>query len=76
MPLLREPNDAEMLRAATYLSQADRIDTLSRLHTATPTQIDNFVDTALNGTTIVQVRDQSRALFKRILKVIALDARR
>jgi NADP-dependent 3-hydroxy acid dehydrogenase YdfG len=54
----------EALRA-----DAGRASLLDRLTKATPTQIDAYVDA--NVTTLAQ----ARAMFKTILKLIALDAR-
>jgi hypothetical protein len=56
-------------RQDAFRADAGRGDLLTRLLTATPAQIDTYVDN--NVTTIAQ----ARTLFKAILKLIALDAR-
>lgn len=59
----------EQARAATFRADAGRIDLLDRLKTATPAQIDTWIDN--NMTTIAQ----ARTIIKAVLKVIALDGR-
>lgn len=65
----------EQVRAATIRADASRQDMLTRLQNATLAQIDSYVDNQINGTTVTQVRDQTRLMFKRVLRVIALDSR-
>lgn len=60
---------AEANRAASFRADAGRVDLLSRLKTATPAQIDTWVDN--NVTTLAG----AKTVFKAILKVIALDIR-
>lgn len=60
---------SEASRAAAIKADAGRADLINRLKTATPAQIDNWVDA--NVTTIASVR----TVFKAILKAIALDQR-
>ena len=59
----------EANRLAAIKADAGRIDLITRFRTATPAQIDTFIDA--NVTTIAQ----ARTLFKAILKTIALDGR-
>lgn len=65
---LPEPQ-VEADRVAAYQVDASRGDLLTRLKSATPAQIDSYVES--NVTTL----PQARTLFKAILKVIALDLR-
>lgn len=69
------PTDAE-LRAQTFQQDAERASLMDRLHTATPDQLDGYVDNQINGTTIAALREQVRREIKRIYRVIALDAPR
>jgi hypothetical protein len=68
-----EPNwqaqDNEVARQGTFASDADRIDMLNRLKTATAAQIRTYVDN--NVTNVAGARE----MLKRILILIALDAR-
>lgn len=68
-PYVKPLPSAEDHRAEIFKSDAGRADLMTRLRTATPAQIDAFIDN--NVTTIAQ----ARAVFKAILKAIALDAR-
>jgi len=61
---------AESSRVASIIADPGRIDLLDRLRTATPAQIDAWIDN--NVTTIAA----ARAVFKAIIKAIALDYRR
>jgi hypothetical protein len=61
--------DPTYVRTKSFRDDAGRIDLLTRLRTATPAQIDTWVEN--NVTTLAQ----ARAVFKAIIKVIALDAR-
>ena len=60
---------AVKLRAATFRADASRQDMLTRLRTATPAQIDSYIDA--NVATLAQ----ARTFLKALAKVIALDAR-
>lgn len=68
-PYVKPPPSSEDLRAETFRSDVGRSDLMTRIRTATPAQIDAFIDN--NVTNIAQ----ARAIFKAILKAIALDAR-
>lgn len=57
-------------REATFLADADRLDLLDRLRTATASQIDAFVDN-----NIADLADVRRML-KRIIKIVALNVQR
>ena len=59
----------EFIRETAFKAETDRTDLIERLKTATPAQISTWVDN--NVTNIAQ----ARAVFKAILKVIALDHR-
>jgi hypothetical protein len=56
-------------RATTFRDDPSRADLIQRLQNATPQQIDTWVD---NNITSIAA---ARALFKAILKVLALDSR-
>lgn len=56
-------------RSASFKADTGRADLLDRLRAATPAQIDAYVDG--NVTDLAS----ARAMFKRVLKLIALDAR-
>jgi hypothetical protein len=60
---------AEDLRVQTLMADQGRMDLLTRLRAATPAQIDSYVEN--NVTTLAQ----ARAMFKAILKLVALDPR-
>lgn len=64
-----QKQQAEETRRTTYLSDPDRIDVLNRLRTATAAQIRTYVDN--NVTNVAGARE----MLKRILILIALDAR-
>lgn len=66
---------AEAARVAAIRADSTRIDILSRFKTATLADMSTYVDTQIAGGTVTQLRDQSRAMFKRILAAIMLDAR-
>jgi hypothetical protein len=68
-PVLVAAFAAEAARAETFRADSGRVDLLQRLRTATPAQIDTWVDT--NVTSIAT----ARTVLKAIIKVIALDAR-
>jgi hypothetical protein len=57
-------------REVSFVDSSDRSDLMNRLRTATPAQIDTWID---NNVTSIAA---ARAVFKAILKVIALDIRR
>lgn len=57
-------------REGTFLAQPDRVDMLARLRQATPAQIDAYVDA--NVANIAQ----ARAMFKQVLKLLALNVAR
>jgi hypothetical protein len=65
----------ESSRIIDIRNDATRSDMLAQLRAATPTQISNWVDNQINGTTVTAVRDQCRVVFKRILLAISLDNR-
>jgi hypothetical protein len=60
---------AEATREADIRGDAGRVDLLNRLKTASPSQIDTWVD---NNVTNIAT---ARTVLKAIIKVIALDAR-
>lgn len=66
---LSAPEIAENQRVASYRSDTSRIDLLQRLRSATPAQIETWVDT--NASNLAQARN----ILKAIIKVIALDTR-
>ena len=59
----------EVVRKESFQSDPARSGLLQRLQTATPAQIDNWVDN-----TVVDLAS-ARTVFKMIIKAIALDAR-
>jgi hypothetical protein len=71
MSFHRDPETlaAERQRAATFNGDADRIDMLNRLKTATPAQIDAYIDA--NVTNLAQ----ARTFLKKLTKVLALAVR-
>src|SRR5690349_7011657 len=60
---------AEEMRAETFRSDPARVDLLARLKSATPAQIEGYIDA--NVTTLAQ----ARTFLKALAKVIALDGR-
>jgi hypothetical protein len=67
-----EPNRlARQQRNDEIANDAERIDMIDRLQNATNAQINTWVDNAIDPTTLPQMRDQTRAMFKRILKLLA-----
>lgn len=64
------PPSAEQLRAATFVAQADRVDLISRLQTATPAQIDAWL--TANVTNLAQ----ARTVLGAVIKVLALNIAR
>lgn len=69
------PIAAEVARAASIRTDGDRIDILNRLKTATLAEMNTYVNNQIAGGTVTQLRDQTRAMFKRVLAAIMLDAR-
>lgn len=65
---------AEATRVTAFRTSQERLDMLQRLRTATPTQISNFVDNQVAGSTAQQLA-AIRTLLKAILTTIALDGR-
>ena len=63
------PIDPDADRQSQIRSAPDRVDLLTRLKAASPSQIDGWIDT--NVTTVAT----ARTVFKAILKLIALDQR-
>lgn len=68
-PYVAPPPTPEQVRVTTFQNDANRADMITRLRTATPAQIDSWVDA--NVTTLAQGRE----VFKKILKVLATDYR-
>lgn len=66
---LQTEASAEASRVNSIRTDSGRIDLLNRLKTATPAQIDSWIDT--NVTNIAS----ARTVLKAIVKAIALDAR-
>jgi hypothetical protein len=60
----------ENTRLATFTTDADYTDLLDRLKTATAAQIDTWVDANVSNIA------QARAVFKKIIKVMALMAKK
>lgn len=74
--LLAFRNPPISARESGLTADADRIDLLSRLQTATVAQLENYIDNnvVLTGTTVAQLRAEVQALlrvmFKRLVKVL------
>lgn len=66
---------AKRARLAAVKGDTDRKSLLSRLQTSTPAEIANWVDSRINGTTVEELRAETRAMFKRVLMAIMLDHR-
>lgn len=64
-----QPPPPEEIRATAFRAEADRIDLMTRLKTATPAQIDSWLTT--NVTSLAS----ARTVLGAIIKAIALDAR-
>jgi len=64
-----QPSEEEIARKLEFKGEQDRIDLLDRLNTATPAQIDTWIDN--NVTSLAS----ARAVLKAIIKVIAHDGR-
>ena len=60
----------ENTRLSTFTTDADYTDLLDRLKTATAAQIDTWIDANVSNIT------QARAVFKKIIKVMALMAKK
>lgn len=65
-------SDTEDARIVNVQADTTTADLLNRLRTSTLAQMSTWVDTQLSGTTVTQVRDQSRALHKRELAILML----
>lgn len=66
---LTTADNAETARRASIQTDPVRVDLLQRLAGATPAQIDTYVDNNVNTLA------DAKTMFKRILKLIALDQR-
>lgn len=62
-------SEAEIARLAAIRADATRQDLINRLNSATPVQINTYVDNNMNNLA------EARALVKKILLVIATDSR-
>lgn len=69
-PYVPPPPSPEAVRDATFLSDVDRQDLMTRLTTATPAQIKNYVET--NVTNLAT----AKTLLSKIILVLAIVARR
>lgn len=67
---LQGVKDVQAARDITIRADAGRVDLMTRLQTATPAQIDSWIDA--NATNIAGVR----TILKALLKAIALDVRK
>lgn len=61
------PPTADQLRRASYDTEPDMIDILNRLNTATPAQINSWIDT--NVTNIATARTVLKAIVKLLIRV-------
>lgn len=71
MAYLRDPQEltASQQRTETFNADPDRVDMLQRLKTATPAQIDSYIEA--NVTNLAQ----ARSFLKKLTKVLALAIR-
>lgn len=66
----------KLAREATFKNDATRADILDKLMNATLAQIDTYVDSAIASTNTTTLRNECRALFKKVIKVLVLNVQR